>query len=156
MRTRLLFVCLPLALAVVGCGGPWVMIPGGELSGTPTPVPSDWSFTDEIDTVQLETRPTDPYSVNVWGVAIRQEGPARDAIYVVAGGGAEETTWARHLAEDPRVRLRVGDALYELRAVLDNDDATREAFLVAARAKYDFEPDADQTEEAVVYRLDAR
>ena len=29
---------------------------GGELSGTVKPAPSDWSFTDSVETVQLETR----------------------------------------------------------------------------------------------------
>ena len=55
-------------LVLVGCG-PIVMVPGGELSGTTTPVPADWAFSDAVETVQLETRPDDPYSVNVWGVS---------------------------------------------------------------------------------------
>ena len=50
--------------AVVVACGPIVMIPGGELSGTPAPVPESWDFTNEVDTIQLETRPEDPYSVN--------------------------------------------------------------------------------------------
>ena len=96
-------------LFALGCG-PLVMVPGGELSGTVKPAPSDWSFTDSVETVQLETRPEDPYSVNVWGVA------AGDAFYVASGRG-ESAAWAKHIAADPRVRLRVGEDLYELSAV---------------------------------------
>ena len=65
-------VAAPLAfvsLAVIACGPIW-MIPGGELSGTVVPVPADWSFSDAIEIVQLETNPDDPYSVNVWGVGV--------------------------------------------------------------------------------------
>ncbi len=43
------------------------------------PVPGSWGFTDEVDTVQLEKRPAEPYSVNIWL-------PATDAfLYVHAG-----------------------------------------------------------------------
>lgn len=145
MRTALFFV---LVLSILGCD-PIVMIPGGELSGNVTPTPDNWAFTDEVDTFQLETRPADPYSVNVWALAVG------DGIYVVAGSGPE-STWARHIAEDDRVRLRVGDAIYELRATADDSVATREAFLVGAKKKYDFEPEDADTSKAVLYRLDAR
>ena len=133
---------------LVACG-PLVMIPGGALSGSVQPLPSDWSFTDAVKTVQLETRPGDPYSVNVWGVA------ARDAFYVASGRGAE-AAWARHIAADPRVRLRVGEDLYELEAVRTDDAAELDAFLAAAKAKYDFEPEPDQAEDAILFRLQPR
>ncbi|MEM7409410.1 MAG: nitroreductase/quinone reductase family protein [Myxococcota bacterium] len=145
--TSVRWLVLPLLLATA-CG-PLVMIPGGALSGMPQEVPRDWSFTDGVDVVQLETRPDDPYSVNVWTVA------ANDALYVVAGTGAE-SAWVQHIEADPRVRLRVGDDLYDLRAVRADDDAEVDAFLEAAMAKYDFEPEEGQREQAVLYRLVAR
>ena len=131
-----------------GCG-PIVMIPGGELSGTVAPVPESWDFTNEVDTIQLESRPDDPYSVNIWMV-VHDGSP-----YVVAGDGLE-TTWARYVVDDPRVRLRVGETLYELRAVQANDEATRDGFLEAARIKYDFDPEDRPVDQAVVFRLDPR
>ena len=137
-----------LCILMIGCG-PFVMIPGGSLSGDVVPVPTNWAFTEDVETVQLETRPSDPYSVNIWAVEID------DSMYIVAGGGAE-TTWAQHIQADPRVRLRVGESLYELRAVEANDDASRDLFLVAAKKKYDFEPEGDEVNEAVLYRLDPR
>jgi hypothetical protein len=148
MRFRVPSFLYLLSLLMIGCG-PIVMVAGGSLSGEITPVPTDWAFTNEVEVVQLETRPTDPYSVNIWLIEV--EG----AIYIVAGGGPE-TTWAQHIEEDPRVRLRVNDALYELRAVESNDATHRDLFLEAAKAKYDFDPDDEDTSKAVLYRLEPR
>ena len=136
-------------LFALGCG-PLVMVPGGTLSGTVKPAPSDWSFTDSVETVQLETRPEDPYSVNVWGVA------AGGAFYIASGRG-ESAAWAKHIAADPRVRLRVGEDLYELGAVRTTDEAELNAFIDAAKKKYeDFEPDERQRSEAILFRLEPR
>ena len=151
MRTQRFALPVLLFAAGVFASGcrPLVMIPGGELSGTVKPAPSDWSFTDDVETFQLETRPDDPYSVNVWGIGVG------DAFYVASGRGAS-AAWAKHIAEDPRVRLRVGDDIYELAAVRTGDAAELEAFLAVARQKYDFEPEPEQREEAVLFRLDPR
>lgn len=143
---RSLLVSL-VSLVSLACG-PLVLIPGGELSGEVKPPPADWSFTDPIDTIQLETRPSDPYSVNVWGVAVG------NGFYVAAGDA--ENAWASHIANDPNVRLRVEDDVYELRATRTEDPAEMEAFLAAALAKYDFEPEPEQRESAALFRLEPR
>lgn len=148
MTIRAFALTFLATLLLTGCG-PLVMIPGGELSGEVKPAPSDWSFTDDVDNVQLETRPEDPYSVNVWAVA------ANDAIYIASGRGSD-ASWAKHIAEDPRVRLRVGDAIYELQAEPTSDEAELDAFLAAAQKKYDFDPDPEQRETAVLFRLRPR
>lgn len=146
MRTHAPLIALLLAL---GCG-PLVMIPGGALSGAVKPVPGDWSFTDSVETVQLETRPEDPYSVNVWGVA------AGGGFYIASGRG-ESAAWAKHIAADPRVRLRVGEDIYELRAVHTTDEAEINAALEAIQKKYeDFEPDEEQRQQAILFRLEPR
>jgi len=136
-----------LLLALMGCG-PITMLPGGQLSGQIEPVPADWGFTDAVKTVQLETRPSDPYSVNIWGVGVGKR------FYVAAGD--PESRWAAHIAENPDVRLRVDQSLYELRAERSDDPGEREAFLAAVQRKYDWEPDADQENEAILFRLVAR
>jgi hypothetical protein len=130
----------------LGCD-PFFTLPGGALSGEVKPVPTDWGFTDEIDTIQLETQPEDPYSVNVWGIGIGSD-------FFIAG--AAERTWADHIAADPEVRIRVEDALYEMRAEQTEDPADLEAFLAAAKQKYDFEPDPEDAESATLYRLTPR
>ena len=77
---RLAFAVAALSL---GCGGPVVMLPGGKLSGTVQPPPADWAFSDDVDNIQLETRPDDPYSVNLWGVGVGA------TFYIVSGRGLE-------------------------------------------------------------------
>lgn len=144
MRTLSLVLAVSFLLAC----DPLVMIPGGSLSGEVKPAPASWSFTDAVETVQLETRPEDPYSVNIWGVAVGDD-------FYVASGKADNT-WARAIAEDDRVRLRVEGAVYELRAVRDDSPEGRDLFLAAAQAKYDFEPDPGQASDAVLFRLVAR
>ena len=133
-----------------GCSGPLVMLPGGELSGNVKPVPADWSFSDAFEDVQLETRPGDPYSVNVWGVGVGSQ-------FFIASGRGMDSAWARHISEDPRVRVRIGEDLFELQAVRSEDAGDRERFLQAAKRKYDgFEPDEEQAAEAVLFVLGPR
>ncbi len=144
-RSRLLCVILTTLFALA-CD-PIVMIPGGALSGTERPVPDSWAFTDDVDTVQLETRPSDPYSVNIWCVAIES------ALYV---GGARESAWTQHVVADPNVRLRVGEDLYALRATEATSDAEAEAFMKAAFAKYETEIDPELRAEAILFRLEPR
>ena len=138
-----------VALALtLGCG-PLLTLPGGALSGETRPVPTDWSFSDSVETVQLETRPEDPYSVNIWGIGLG------DVFYVFSAFGAD-AGWAQHVAADPRVRLQVGDAIFELSATATSDQGEMDAFLAAAKTKYDFEPDPGETEEWVLFRLTPR
>ena len=148
MRIRIYCSLALLGLLSIACG-PIVMLPGGALSGEVEPIPASWAFTNEVETVQLETRPSDPYSVNIWAVE------AEGSLYIVAGGGLD-STWAQHIQQDPLVRLRVEDALYELEAVEANDEAHRALFLAAAREKYDFEPEGEDVNKAILYRLDPR
>jgi hypothetical protein len=147
MRHLLALTLFACVVGLAGCG-PLVMIPGGRLSGEVQPVPVDWSFSDAVETVQLETRPSDPYSVNIWGVGV---GPD----FYVASGRASNA-WAGNIEADPRVRLRIEGTLYEMRAERVDTQAERERFLVAAKAKYDFEPDSEQSSEAILFRLVAR
>ncbi len=142
-------VLLAFSVLVLACGpiGPF---PGGRLSGSvAADLPGDWSFADGRDTVQLETRSSSPYSVNLWGAGIG------DRFYLASGGGGD-ARWVRYIAEDPNVRLRVGDTIYELRAVRVADDEERERFLAALKRKYDWKPEPEQSEEAWLFRLEPR
>lgn len=84
---------LAASSALGGCGGPVLIIPGGALSGevVETPV-DDWSFVRSTF-IDLETRPEDPYSVELNYVL-------RDGrIYI---DPAEGRRWLDHIREDPR------------------------------------------------------
>lgn len=52
---------------------------GGQLKGTLRPAPTQWQSPDDVDIIQLETNPSEPYSVKLW--VIELEG----SLYVHAG-----------------------------------------------------------------------
>ena len=122
---------LMLVALLVGCDGPFLMIPGGKLSGTveTTPV-DDWSFLSE-DFVHLEANPADPYSVEL--------------NYIVKDGKLyidpkEGRGWFEELKKDDKVRVRFGTTIYPVTAVLVGQPGELPGF------------DADRH----IYRLDYR
>lgn len=145
MRTLL---ALLLATGITACSGPTALLPGGALEGAVAPTPADWSFTDEVDTVQLETRAADPYSVNIWMIGLA------DRAYVHAG--ANRAAWVEHMEADPSVRLRVADSIYELKAerVTQQDEFDR--FSDAYEQKYGNRPRNESVAEAYLFRLVSR
>jgi hypothetical protein len=132
---------------ITGCE-PFLLLPGGKLDGATAPAPNNWSFIDEVNTVQLETRPEDPYSVNIWAVGM---GPL---LYVHAG--ANRSSWVEHIEVDSDVRVRIEDMLYNLRAsrVEGQDEFTR--FSDAYEEKYGSRPRNEDVAEAYLFRLEAR
>lgn len=132
-------------LLVVGCG-PFLLLPGGELEGTTKPAPSDWSITADVDTVQLETRPEDPYSVNIWAVGM---GPG---LYVHAG--ANRSQWVENMQANREVRVRVEDVLYDLLASRVEDQGEFDRFSDAYEQKYGSRPRNENVEEAYLFRLE--
>ncbi len=120
-----------LVLLATGCGGPFLVFPGGELRGKAVAEPvDDWSFVDSWF-VDLETRPADPYSVEL--------------NYIVKDGQlyidpAEGRAWLEHIREDPHVRVRFGGKIYPLQAVLVGKPGELDGF----------------PEDRFIYRLDPR
>lgn len=126
-----------LALAIfssacLACGGPLLVFPGGALSGEVVTGPiEDWSFVSDEPFVDLETTPDDPYSVQL--NYILRDGK----LYI---DPAEGRTWFEHLKEDLNVRIRFGDKIYPVIAVLVGRPGELEGF------------DRDR----FIYRLDSR
>jgi hypothetical protein len=143
-----LLLALVLAAPLSGCGRPFALLPGGALEGPTTPAPESWSFTDAVKTVQLETRPADPYSVNIWVIALGE------SLYVHAG--ANRSTWVENLEADPNARLRVNDSIYELAAARVEDQAEFDRFSDAYERKYGRRPRNGNVAEAYLFRLRAR
>jgi hypothetical protein len=120
-----------LFCAVVGCGGPKLVFPGGALSGeVVTQAVEDWSFVT-ASFVDLEFRPDDPYSVQL-NYFVRD-----GKLYIDPKEGRR---WFEYLRADPRVRARFDEKVYPLTAVLVGRPGELEGF----------------DEERFIYRLDAR
>ncbi len=108
-----------------------LVFPGGALSGEVVTEPvDDWSFVSDAF-VALETRPDDPYSV--------------DLNYIVQDGKlyldpAEGRRWFEFLKADPDVRVRFDGKVYPVTAVLVGKPGELEGF----------DPDR------FIYRLDSR
>ena len=132
-------------LALSGCSGPFVLLPGGALEGETRPAPPDWAFSDDISTIQLETRPADPYSVNIWAVGLGS------ALYVHAG--ANRASWIEHMENDPSVRVQLGDEIFALRAARVSEGEEFARFADAYETKYGSRPRNENVAEVYLYRL---
>ena len=163
---RLPIACVLMGLLGTGCA-PFLVFPGGELRGElESSVIDDWGFTDEVEFVQIQTRPGRPYSVQVYGVG------SGSAFYIASQGwrGAMGSTsrarWINHLVADRRIRLLVDETLYELDGVRVRDDLevarVRQLFLKKygdAAESWGFwrkNPETPKASEAFVFRLDPR
>jgi hypothetical protein len=132
-------------VAALGCSGPFGLLPGGELAGEARPVPSDWSFAGDYGTVQLETRPGAPYSVNIAFTIVDGR------LYLNAGD--TETQWVKNMTATPEVRLRMKGALYDLRAVRVTDEARIAAFAKAWTSQSVFRRDPTELDRVWIYEL---
>jgi hypothetical protein len=141
---------LPAALLAftLGCGGPTFVFPGGALEGEAKPVPSSWAFAADAGTIQFETRPEDPYSVNIVCVVVGEQ------LYVSAGDNHSQ--WVENMEVNPLVRARIEGGLYELRAERVTNDAEMAAFAKGWTDKVSFGRDPTELDEAFVFRLSER
>ncbi len=98
----------------------------GELVTTPV---TDWSFTDQIQTIKIQTETPVflPYSVAIWCAAYKGD------LYVTSYRGRR---WVEDLIRDPHVRLKVGGRLYDRTLSLVTDPAEKAAVLQAKGKKY--------------------
>ncbi len=132
-----------LATLLSGCD----LIPfsSGELSGSLTEPPADWTAVASEDVIELETNPAEPYSVKLWII-----GQGAD-LYVHAG--ANRATWVEHIEQDDNVRLLIGESLYELRAVRVESAEEFAAFAAVYEEKYGNRPRNENVNEAYLFKL---
>lgn len=142
--TLIVTLALP---ALWACGGPFAVFPGGALDGPVKPAPGSFEFARDAGTVQLETNPLDPYSVNI-ACAVADE-----KLYVSAG--ENQSQWVENMEADPRVRIRIKGDIYELNARRVTDATEMQAF-ADEWMKNSWARDPTQFEEVWVYNLVAR
>lgn len=148
--------CIALILVLAGCG-PLGPLSGGALSGPVHSKPvDDWSFVAEQENCQVETKPAEPHSVNTWclGLGGRLYVPTS----MIRGPKLpSEREWVLNAVADPRVRIRVGDQVYERVAVRVTDGSEYDAARGALEKKYALDPaDRDPEREIWIFRLDPR
>lgn len=133
---------------LVACERPFIFTSGGELNGTIADVPDIWRFDEISNLAQLETRPEDPYSINL--VYVQMDG----RLYIYAGD--TRTNWVEHIETNPLVRLQVGEDIYPLQAVrVDSDDEFLKFAEIWASRSF-FQRDPRQFDETWLYRLESR
>ena len=137
MKTHRLFVVLAGALALFGCLEPKDRRPGLRLSGEVETAPvTDWSFTEDQREISLETRTWYGLRHSVTVACATHDGALYvPSLYRNRGNFPDERHWHRNVARDPRVRLKIGDRLYERRAVLVTDPAEYNDVLAAIARK---------------------
>src|SRR6202043_498359 len=83
----------------------------GEVVATPV---SDWSFTDKIQTIKIQTQTPIllPYSVSIWCAVYNNN------LYVTSYRGRR---WVEDIFNNPHVRLKIGDRVFERNLALVND-----------------------------------
>ena len=141
MRTLLktvgvIFVCLILLLVVLSVTGfgPHDRTPGLWLKGNVvTTTVTDWSFTENIPVVQIQTQSWYllPHSVNI--NCLNYNGQ----LYLVSVFPAgTRHGWNENVIRDPHVRLKIGDQIYDRTVSLVADPAEQEGVLEARHKKY--------------------
>ena len=141
-----ILIAVILATLLVSCGEPLSMFPGGQLSGQVQAVPPTWVDVPEL--IQVETRLSDPYSINIWGVGIGQH------LYIATS--ASGATWSDFINTDSNIRARVGSSLHELNATSITDSAERTSVVAAYASKYELDGDDNWVEAGLIFRLDRR
>jgi hypothetical protein len=132
----IIVVCLILILIVLRITGfgPHARTPGLWLKGNVVTTPvTDWSFTDKIPVVQLQTETSYmlPHSVNI--NCLNYNGQLY-LVSVYPAGTAH--TWNDNVMRDPHVRLRIGDDIYDRTVSLVTDPTEQEGVLQARHNKY--------------------
>ncbi|MBI3940818.1 MAG: hypothetical protein HY315_08285 [Acidobacteria bacterium] len=156
----LLLTCLILALITLRAVGldPRDRAPGysgrpglwlsGELVTTPV---TDWSFSDQFPTICIQTRSwyLIPHSVITNCVAHNGQ------LYVTSSYGAtgefpRDKLWNRSVMRDPRVRLKIGNQLFDQRLSLVTDPTEKREVLQSKAKKY---PDLKPAPKVYVFHV---
>ncbi len=131
-RLVLLPVALSLVLVALGCQpkdvrpGLWVR---GEPAGERV---TDWSFTDDIEEIFIETRPWYGvrHSTTIWCVTLEGE------LYI-GSYGEKKKAWEKNVARNPEARLAVEGKVYEARVTPVEDPALAASLDAVYANKYD-------------------
>lgn len=142
---RNVVVALFCIVYISACSGPVGPIAGGTLEGTPAPWPEDWSFTNDIENVLLQTNPDDPYSVTIWMVVVDGQ------VYIASV--SHGTRWAKNISANDHVVLSVHGKLINARANQVTSAEIGAQVVQAYLKKYDMEEEEFVEEDGVLFHI---
>jgi len=105
-------------------------MPGLWLKGEPVTAPvTDWSFTDKIPQIKIQTQTPYllPLSVTIWCAVYNGD------LYLSSNPGK---IWNDDIMRDPHVRLKIGNQVFDRTLEVVNDPAVKAAVLQAKEKKY--------------------
>ncbi len=137
-----------ILVLLTACSDPITMIPGGSLRGDVAPAPAQWTALDAIETIQVEFRPSDPYSINIWAVGLDND------LYIATG--ADGTRWTPMLEADANVRVRIDGTVYELTASRVTKPTEVHRVANAYSGKYELDLQDNWVMNGMIFRLDPR
>jgi hypothetical protein len=112
--------------------------PGLWLAGERVTEPvSDWTFTDDFEEifVQTNTRYGIPHSITTYCAEYNGRFYLFSAYY--QGGVFPDTRgWNRNVIRDPRVRLKIGDNVYDQTLSYVSDESAKQPVIQKFEAKY--------------------
>lgn len=126
-----------VVLRVVGLD-PNARRPGLWLSGELVTAPvTDWSFTDKYPNIYVQTNTwyLVPHSVTT-GCTAKDGTLYLTSVYRPGQQFPRDRAWNRNFVRDPRVRLKIGDKLYDQKLALVMDEAEKDAVLEVKARKY--------------------
>jgi len=145
-----------LALLIFSITGldPHARIAGLWLRGDVASFPADWSVADQYQTIMVETHPwyLIPHAVNIFFVTY-QGNLYLHADYEPGGKFPSGKTWTANVGRNPKVRLKLGNQVFDCKAVLDTDTADFDALFEIFRKKYPRSPFGDYRRRGDVYFL---
>jgi hypothetical protein len=122
-----------LAVAVAMACQPEDETPGLWLRGeTVEEKVADWSFSEEIEEIFIETRPWYgvAHSTTIWCVA-------PDGGLYIGSYGDEKKAWERNIERNPEARVSIGGRIYEVTVAPVTDGDLIEGLDAAYSRKYD-------------------
>jgi hypothetical protein len=105
-------------------------VPGLWLKGEPVTTPvSDWSFTDQIPQIKIQTQTPFllPHSVIIWCAVYNGN------LYVTSYRGRQ---WVENIVRDPHVRLKIADKVFDRTLSMVDDPVEKAEVLQAKGRKY--------------------
>ena len=134
---------LIIAVLVIGCE--YIPFSSGKLEGRIINPPSDWNLVLNEEIIQVETNPEEPYSVNLWIVNID------NTPHIFSGDNLSQ--WAKNILKNDKVRLKIGENIYPLRATRVVETERFEQFARGWDEKYGHRPLNENPTETYLFQL---